>query len=129
MVRFAEMDLSSAKHLLTHYPLPIEIICYHCQQAAEKILKGVLVLRKIMPPKIHNLPDLCAILAANDEPVKTLLPQLERLNQYGTMPRYPREMAVIADDVPLAIAAAETGLNFLKPNFPAPPIVGAAPEK
>ena len=36
---FAYMDLSAAEHLLTMRPLPVEIICYHCEQAAEKFLK------------------------------------------------------------------------------------------
>jgi len=35
----AETDLSSAHHLITMRPRPIEIICYHCQQSAEKYLK------------------------------------------------------------------------------------------
>lgn len=34
----AETDLSSAKHLASMHPSPFEIICYHCQQAAEKYL-------------------------------------------------------------------------------------------
>ena len=33
---FADSDLEAAKHLLTLYRPCIEIICYHCQQAAEK---------------------------------------------------------------------------------------------
>ena len=41
---FAYMDLSAAEHLLTMRPLPVEIICYHCEQAAEKFLKATLVL-------------------------------------------------------------------------------------
>lgn len=39
---FAEMDLSTAEYLQGMRPIPVEIICYHCQQAAEKILKGYL---------------------------------------------------------------------------------------
>ena len=38
---FAENDLAVAKHLLeTFHPKPLEIICYHCQQAAEKAIKS-----------------------------------------------------------------------------------------
>ena len=38
---FAQKDLAVAKHLRdTFYPEPMEIICYHCQQAAEKAIKG-----------------------------------------------------------------------------------------
>jgi HEPN domain-containing protein len=37
----ADHDLMAAEYLTTmHYPRPDEIICFHCQQAAEKYLKG-----------------------------------------------------------------------------------------
>ena len=36
-LRYANMDLDAAKFLFENqYPKPLEIICYHCQQAAEK---------------------------------------------------------------------------------------------
>ena len=35
-LEFAKMDLGAAEYLLTMHPLPVEIICYHCEQAAEK---------------------------------------------------------------------------------------------
>jgi HEPN domain-containing protein len=44
-IRFAEMDLNSANILSNHYPQPVEIICYHCQQSAEKILKAFAIIR------------------------------------------------------------------------------------
>ena len=34
---FAKRDLESAKFLINMHPVPIEIICYHCEQSAEKI--------------------------------------------------------------------------------------------
>jgi len=34
-LRFVEMDRSAAYHLFTTmHPKPLEIICFHCQQAA-----------------------------------------------------------------------------------------------
>ena len=43
-VRFAYMDLAQAKNSYdTMHPKPIEGICFHCQQAAEKMLKAYLV--------------------------------------------------------------------------------------
>ena len=37
-MEFARMDFLTAKHLYEHmYPKPLEIICYHCQQAVEKL--------------------------------------------------------------------------------------------
>ncbi|MDR1464456.1 MAG: HEPN domain-containing protein [Oscillospiraceae bacterium] len=38
-LRIAEMDLAYAEHGWTMHPAPLELMCYHCQQAAEKLLK------------------------------------------------------------------------------------------
>ena len=40
----AEMDLKVAMHLInTFHPIPVEIICYHCQQCAEKATKAIIM--------------------------------------------------------------------------------------
>jgi len=41
---FADADLDSAQILNNAYCKHGEIICYHCQQAVEKILKSVFML-------------------------------------------------------------------------------------
>ena len=42
---FAETDYGVAARLFEVYrPLPLEIICFHCQQAAEKAVKAVITL-------------------------------------------------------------------------------------
>lgn len=38
-----------------------EISCYHCQQSAEKYLKGYLVLYGKNPPRTHDLDELCKL--------------------------------------------------------------------
>ena len=48
-LEMAEMDLGAAEYLLGMRP--IEIICYHCEQAAEKLLKGALIYLQIDPQK------------------------------------------------------------------------------
>jgi len=36
-VRLAEMDMATARHMFeTFQPKPLEIVCFHAQQAAEK---------------------------------------------------------------------------------------------
>lgn len=41
----AEKDLSVADHLAVNmHPIPTEIIAFHCQQTAEKLLKGALTI-------------------------------------------------------------------------------------
>ena len=55
---FAKTDLGVSKHLMdVYYPKPLEIICYHCQQAAEKAIKAVAIFHGAQGglPKKHNL--------------------------------------------------------------------------
>ena len=54
-LKIAETDLDSADFLHGMKPIPIEIICYHCQQSAEKYLKGFLALKGEVIEKIHDL--------------------------------------------------------------------------
>lgn len=64
---FANKDISCAKYLLDMRPVPIEIICYHCEQAAEKVLKGYLIHQDVEPPRTHDLRLICKMCADIDE--------------------------------------------------------------
>lgn len=62
-VEFARMDFLTAKHLHEYmHPKPLEIICYHCQQAIEKLLKGVLISKGVTIKKTHDLGLLAEML-------------------------------------------------------------------
>jgi len=122
-LRFAEMDLSSAEHLLTHHPLPKEIICFHCQQAAEKGLKGILVNNEIIPPKIHDLERLYTLCAEYIPNINIIEAACNILNQYGVQPRYPEEINITEADMHEALTCAKDILEFLKPLFPEKKIV------
>ena len=50
-----DKDLESAIFLKNMHPVPLEIICFHCQQCAEKYLKGYLSFKEDKIEKIHNL--------------------------------------------------------------------------
>ena len=53
--KIADEDLESAVFLTNKHPKPLEIICYHCQQCAEKYLKAFLILEGMKIPKTHDL--------------------------------------------------------------------------
>ena len=92
-LRFADMDLDTAQVLLHHRPQHLEIICYHCQQAAEKHLKAYLVARGVeQPPKIHDLRKLRQLCLAFDEQFDSIADACEALTIYGVQPRYPDEL-------------------------------------
>jgi len=60
-LKFAGDDLDTALLLKEMRPQHHEIICYHCEQAVEKYLKAFLVSKDLMPPKTHDLANLCSL--------------------------------------------------------------------
>ena len=100
----ADMDFVSAEHLLTLHPQPLEIICFHCQQAAEKYLKGYLVSKgETEPPKTHDLVLLRMECLKSDKDFETISRACEVLTRYGVQPRYPNEMEITEKDMQKAL--------------------------
>jgi HEPN domain-containing protein len=89
------MDLNTAKHLnKTMFPQPLAIICYHCQQAVEKYLKGALVLFGVEIRKTHDLgllaEDLNNYINVDDK----YIDYCYDLTTYGVKTRYPQELQI-----------------------------------
>jgi HEPN domain-containing protein len=112
--QFADMDLATAEHLSsTMHPQPLEIICYHCQQAAEKYLKGVLFYHGVIePPKTHNLNLLMEMCLDYDERFDEIEQACSTLSRYGVQPRYPREIGVTENDTKKALEYARQIRDF-----------------
>lgn len=84
-IRAAEDDLEDAIVLLKSKRYAAA--AFHSHQAAEKALKAtVIVLKRELPPKMHNLIYLARILNIDDE---QLLEALRRLNPHYRISRYP----------------------------------------
>jgi HEPN domain-containing protein len=111
--RFAEMDLNSAEYLLNMHPVPAEIICYHCQQSAEKYLKGYLVLYGINPPKIHDLNELRKLCSNLSDTFNDIADQCSDLTAYGVQPRYPTELMLEERDMRQALNRAKEIRDFV----------------
>jgi HEPN domain-containing protein len=119
-LRFAEMDFSSAEYLLGHRPLPIEIICYHCQQSAEKWLKGFLVMQDIRPPKTHNLEELYRLCESFNQNIQNIRKPCSVLTKYSVQPRYPEEMSITEPEMYAALNSVKSIVEFMRPLFPSP---------
>lgn len=114
-IRIAEMDLSSARHLFeTHHPKPLEIVCFHSQQAAEKMLKCFLIKQSIDFPKTHDLQELCELCAKTNEHFNELRSSIIILNRYSVIPRYPNELQIEEHDAEKALEHAGAVMNFVK---------------
>ena len=74
-IQRAENDISSANFLTEKmYPVPAEIVCFHCQQAAEKYLKAFLVYNDLEPPKTHDLIELARLCSNYDKDFPVIIP-------------------------------------------------------
>ena len=102
-LRYARMDYDAAMHLRSFHPMPIEIICYHCQQAAEKALKAVLIYHGKEVPHIHDTLRLWKLAAALEPTLSTFMPQSSRLANFATITRYPKELELNENDMQRAL--------------------------
>ena len=110
---FADSDFASAEYLQGMRPKPLEIICYLCEQSAEKHLKGFLIYKGIAnPPKTHNLDTLCEMCSEYDENFQEIKKACNVLTKYGVQPRYPHEMGILEYDMQKAIEYARQIRDF-----------------
>jgi HEPN domain-containing protein len=77
-------------------PLP-GIVCYLCQQSAEKYLKALLASRGVDPPRIHSLDDLLSACCAYDTSLDACRSSAITLTQYAVNVRYPGSTVAVED--------------------------------
>jgi HEPN domain-containing protein len=92
-VRKAEVDLRTAEKLAGEPPTPNDVICFLCQQAAEKYFKALLQERGEPIPRIHDLKELLELLLPHDPTLQTLRRGLKSLSRYAVDYRYPGKHA------------------------------------
>lgn len=116
-IDYAESDLAVAKHLLdTFFPKPLEIICYHCQQSAEKAIKAV-YLALAMPgglPRKHDLTFLLEQMKHRVAIPEEMFDQADELNSFSVAVRYPSEIQIDEPKVHLTIRYASSILDWAK---------------
>jgi len=114
-IKFSDRDFDTAKYLhINMHPAPLEIICYQCQQAAEKALKAFLIYSNVKPEKTHDLEYLCKKCMIINSDFDGLIENCENLNDYGSQPRYPFELEIIESDALLALQDSEKICKFVK---------------
>lgn len=109
----AEKDMNSAKFLQRMKPVPIEIICYHCQQSSEKYLKGFLAYNAHEIVKTHDLIILNNLCYEYNTAFKSIREQCIYLTNFGVNVRYPYPLELNETDMRLAIEKAEEIQKFV----------------
>lgn len=93
----SQSDLKSAE-ILYRENGPSDSICFHCQQAVEKILKAFLIFSKKKSPKVHDLIHLLNLCKKIDKSLEGLESEVSFLNRYYVETRYPSDVAIYSKD-------------------------------
>ncbi|WP_041245436.1 HEPN domain-containing protein [Geotalea uraniireducens] len=88
LAKKAADDEALLAEILSSSHVSDEIFGFHCQQAAEKLLKALLSQAGIGYPRTHNLRLLMDLLADFGQPLPADLAELDILTPYGTLFRY-----------------------------------------
>lgn len=102
----AQEDIQAAEILLRENDL-MNQVCFHCQQAAEKYLKGFLAFHETNVRKIHELEILLAECQKLDGSLSQLKEEAVYLNQFYVETRYPGDIPEFSrQDAQKALEAA-----------------------
>lgn len=114
-IKKARNDLLNADNNLAARSVPYDTVCFHCQQAAEKLLKGYLVARGCEYPITHNLFVVLEKVLEYDPPADSLRETLAMLNPYSVEIRYPGDAWMpTLDDAKEARQAAQEVFDWMQ---------------
>ena len=115
----AQNDLLNVNNNLTAREVPTDTVCFHCQQAAEKLLKAFLAAHAKPYPLTHDLLLLLEHVLSLDPQAEQLRPVLALLNPYAVVVRYPdTDFMPQIEDAQEAKSATEAIFNWLKNAAP-----------
>ena len=111
----AENDLITARHTLTLPKGPTDTVCFHAQQAVEKVLKAFLTFNQTEFPKTHNLVYLL-------DKTHPLAPELEKyraafaeMSNHAVEIRYPDDwFEPLREEAEQSLAIAEEVVGIIK---------------
>ncbi len=115
----ADNDLLNVDNNLKSENIPFDTVCFHCQQACEKMLKGYLVANQTAYPVTHDLLLILERILAIRPEAEQLRDALILLTPYAVEVRYPDDYYMpSADDATEARQAAAEIRNWLKISCP-----------
>ena len=107
----ARSNLAMAKNRVDGVYL--EDLCFESQQAAEKAIKAVMIMRGIEFPYVHDLGLLLSLLEQTGEVIPEVVGRAVDLTDYATTTRYPAMIEPVAEqDHADAVEIAETVIRW-----------------
>jgi len=113
-IEYAKRDFNSAIFLKNMNPAPMEIICYHCEQSAEKFLKAFMILKDEQIMRTHDLVLLLHKCMIYEKEFNDIKQECVNLTKYGTITRYPYFYEISRDDMDKAIIDCEKIIDFIE---------------
>jgi HEPN domain-containing protein len=115
----AKNDLLNADNNLKADHIPFDTVCFHCQQAGEKLLKAYLVGNNHSYPLTHDLFLILEKILPMDKDAENLRDSLAILMPYAVEIRYPDDWYLPTEEDALeAREAAAQVLKWLKKALP-----------
>jgi len=107
-LEIAAGDLDNAQFLYERrWPRPLELICFLCQQCAEKALKAYWIFHGVEPPRTHDVALLCEKCAEYSDVFQPWVAACQQLTPYAVQVRYPQEIEIIEEETVSALQKAE----------------------
>lgn len=114
----AQSDWTTVQILFTSEQCPADTVCFHCQQYAEKLLKGVLTLHSIEAPRTHDLRRLIQLAQPYVPGLSDLSDSADALTVHGVETRYPGDWRQIEPaEVQAAVELAKELGKILLPKL------------
>ncbi|MBL7163611.1 MAG: HEPN domain-containing protein [Anaerolineales bacterium] len=112
-------DLATARKLASDPDPYLDTAIFHCQQAAEKALKGFLVFHDQRFDKTHDLRTIIRLATPFDDTFSSFIEIGELLTPYAVIFRYPGDvMEPSPSEFKQAFNAAEDLYNFVLSVLP-----------
>jgi HEPN domain-containing protein len=120
-LRKAASDLHAARTLIQADPTLSDIALYHCQQAAEKAIKGFLVFRGQIFRKTHNIAEIGQQAVVLDRSLESVIKRAAVLTDYVWKYRYPGVPShATPEETQTGIALAQAVMTAIADRLPMP---------
>ena len=88
----ADDDLAVAGRCLAGRRPLVESAAFHCQQAIEKMLKGLLAAAGTVPPRIHDVGTLLPLVVSRYQSLGAPLSRIPAMTTWYIVSRYPDDL-------------------------------------
>ena len=110
-------DLTAARIGLDH-DAPLDTVCFHVQQAVEKLIKAALAAKEVEYPFTHELRDLIELALPHYPMLRGFVDTVPEYTEYAVRLRYDDVPWVTKDEAVAAFQEARRLSDVLSPLLP-----------